>query len=61
MNKRKLMYYDLKKNWPKVRRHLQDKELNDILVRDFNKFDKDERRTRETPSRYHTPLVSLRP
>ena len=28
MHKRKLKYYDLKKNWPKVRRHLQDKELN---------------------------------
>src|SRR5262245_58766122 len=33
-----LKYYDLKKNWSKVRRHLQDKKLNDILVRDFNKF-----------------------
>ena len=61
MDKRKLMYYDLKKNWRKVRRHLQDKELNDILVRDFDKFAKDERRTRETPSRYHTPSVSLTP
>jgi hypothetical protein len=38
-NTRRLMtYYDLKKNWPKVRRHLNDKTLNDILVRDFNKF-----------------------
>ena len=41
MHKRKLMYYDLKKNWPKVRCHLQDKKLNDNLVRDFNKFAKD--------------------
>ena len=55
MHKRKLKYYDLKKNWSKVRRHLQDKEL------DFNKLAKDERRTRETSSRYHTPLVSLTP
>jgi hypothetical protein len=38
-NTQRLMtYYDLKKNWPKVRRHLNDKTLNDILVRDFNKF-----------------------
>lgn len=36
--KRSMRYYDLKKNWPKVRRHLNDKELNDILVRDFNRF-----------------------
>jgi hypothetical protein len=31
-------YYDLKKNWHRVKPHLGDKELNDILVRDFNKF-----------------------
>ena len=31
-------YYDLKKNWGRVRPHLGDKALNDILVRDFNKF-----------------------
>jgi hypothetical protein len=33
-----MKYYDLKKNWHRVRPHLADKELNDILVRDFNKF-----------------------
>ena len=31
-------YYDLIKNWRKVKRHLRDPELNDILVGDFNKF-----------------------
>jgi hypothetical protein len=31
-------YYDLKKNWRRVKSHLADKELNDILVNDFNKF-----------------------
>jgi hypothetical protein len=31
-------YYDLKKYWRKAKRHLGDKELNDILVRDFNKY-----------------------
>ena len=33
-----MKYYDLKKNWHRVKPHLEDKELNDILVRDFNKF-----------------------
>jgi hypothetical protein len=31
-------YYDLRKSWRKVKRHLNDKELNAILVRDFNRF-----------------------
>ena len=35
---RKFCYYDLKKNWRKVKRHLNDPALNDILVEDFNKF-----------------------
>src|SRR5215472_12181479 len=33
-----MRYYDLKKNWHRVKPHLGDKQLNDILVRDFNKF-----------------------
>ena len=35
---RGMKYYDLTKNWQRVRPHLGDKKLNDILVRDFNKF-----------------------
>jgi hypothetical protein len=31
-------YYDLKKNWRKVKRHLRDPAPNDILVEDFNKL-----------------------
>jgi hypothetical protein len=31
-------YYDLKQYWPRVKRHLGDKELNDTLVLDFNKY-----------------------
>jgi hypothetical protein len=31
-------YYDLVKNWRKIKPHLGDPELNDILVRDFNKL-----------------------
>src|SRR4051794_24419880 len=36
---RGLHYYDLQRNWRrKVKPHLGDRELNAILVRDFNKF-----------------------
>jgi hypothetical protein len=35
---RPMKYYDLKKNWRRVRPHLADKKLNNILVRDFNKY-----------------------
>jgi hypothetical protein len=34
----RMKYYDLKKNWRRVKPRLADKKLNDILVRDFNKF-----------------------
>lgn len=34
-----MKYYDLSRNWTKkIAPHLDDEELNDILVRDFNKF-----------------------
>lgn len=33
-----MRYYDLVKNWRKVKRYLNDKHLNAILVRDFNRF-----------------------
>jgi hypothetical protein len=55
MHKRKLMYYDLKKNWPKVRRHLQDKELGTLSNVSYKSADA------RDPSRYHTPLLSLTP
>jgi hypothetical protein len=35
---RNFRYYDLKENWRKVKRHLSDPTLNDILVEDFNKY-----------------------
>ena len=31
-------YYDPVRNWRKIKPHLGDRELNDILVRDFNKY-----------------------
>src|SRR6266446_987747 len=33
-----MQYYDLKKNWRKVKRHLNNKEVVRVLVRDFNKY-----------------------
>lgn len=33
-----MKYYPVVKNWRKIKPHLQDKELNKILVRDFNKY-----------------------
>ena len=46
---RTMKYSDLKKNWRKVRRHLVDEELNDVLVRDFNKFTYGRWRKKFTP------------
>jgi hypothetical protein len=43
-----MRYYDLKKNWRRVKPHLEDKKLNNILVRDFNKF---------TTGRWRRPFV----
>ena len=34
----KFRYYDLKKNWRKLRPHLSDPVLNYLLIDDFNKF-----------------------
>jgi hypothetical protein len=37
--KEKIHYYDLQKNWTKkIVPHLKDETLNNILVRDFNKY-----------------------
>lgn len=33
-----MRYYNLKTNWRAAKQHLNDKELNDILVSDFNKY-----------------------
>jgi hypothetical protein len=33
-----MQYYDLKKNWRRVRRHLHDPALNALLVREMNKY-----------------------
>jgi hypothetical protein len=35
---RVMEYYDLKKNWRKVKRHINDERVQKILVRDFNRF-----------------------
>jgi hypothetical protein len=31
-------YYDLKRNWRKVRRHIEHPEVQALLVRDFNRY-----------------------
>jgi len=33
-----MKYYPIVKNWHKIRKHLNNKELNNILNKDFNKF-----------------------
>jgi hypothetical protein len=33
-----MVYYDLVKNWHKIAPHLSNPELNDVLVRDFNRY-----------------------
>ena len=33
-----MQYCDLKKKWKKVKPHLQDEQLNNILIRDFNGY-----------------------
>jgi hypothetical protein len=33
-----MLYYDLKKNWRKVKRHIGHPEVQELLVRDFNKY-----------------------
>ena len=34
----KVEYFDIQKNWRKLRRHVESVEPQDILVRDFNMF-----------------------
>ncbi len=33
-----MKYYNIVKNWQKVKKHLNDEKLNKILIKDFNKF-----------------------
>jgi hypothetical protein len=47
-----MRYYDLSKNWRKVRPHLDNPRVVDTLVRDFNKFTYGRWRQRFTAGRY---------
>jgi hypothetical protein len=38
MSRSKIKYYDLRKKWRKVKRHLENPRVADTLVQDFNKF-----------------------
>ena len=49
---KKIKYYDLRKNWRKVKRHLDNPRVASTLVRDFNKFAYGRWRRRFTASRY---------
>jgi hypothetical protein len=33
-----MQYYDVKRQWPRIRPHLANPKVADVLVRDFNKF-----------------------
>jgi hypothetical protein len=33
-----MKYYDLKKNWRRVKRHINHPEVQALLVRDFNRY-----------------------
>ena len=57
---RQIKYYDLQRKWRKVRPHLVDKELNDILVRDFNKYTFGRRRRKSTHGRLACEFDSYR-
>jgi hypothetical protein len=47
-----LKYYDLRKKWKKVERHLDNPRVVDILVRDFNKYTYGVWRKRFTAGQY---------
>ena len=43
-----MKYYDLKRNWPRVRPHLSDERIQSTLIRDFHHF---------TFGRWHRPFL----
>jgi len=47
-----MRYYDIQKNWKKVKRHLDDPRVVDALVCDFNKFTFGRWRKRFTAGQY---------
>jgi hypothetical protein len=53
-----VQYYDLQKNWRKVRRHLGHPEVQRLLVRDFNKFTWGRWRTKFEPGMVPTQFES---
>jgi hypothetical protein len=48
-----MIYYDLKRNWRKVKRHIDHPDVQAALIRDMHKF---------TYGRWHKPfLVGMKP
>jgi len=56
---RKIKYYDLRRNWRKVKRHLDNPRVADTLVRDFNKYTYGRWRRRFTAGRHPFRLRCL--
>jgi hypothetical protein len=52
MSRSKIRYYDLRKKWRKVKRHLENPRVADTLLRDFNKFTYGHWRKRFTAGQY---------
>ena len=52
MNRPRMKYYNLSKNWRKVRPHLDNPRVAETLVRDFNKYTCGRWRERFTAGRY---------
>ena len=58
-----MKYYPIVKNWRKIKKHLNNKQLNDILVFEFNKYTygcwEIEFKHGEFPSKYETCMWDL--
>jgi hypothetical protein len=52
MGKNAMKYYDLRRNWKKVERHISNPRVADVLVRDFNRFTYGRCRQRFTAGQY---------
>jgi len=54
-----IKYYDLRRKWRKVERHLENPRVADTLVRDFNKFTYGHLRRRFTAGQYPCEFEGL--
>jgi hypothetical protein len=58
-----MKYYDLSKRWKRIKKHLGDKQLNEILIHNFNLYTyglwKIEFKEGKVPADYETCLWDL--